>query len=300
VAYYENSPAQPVVEDEMISNGGGRALIALSGEGQQGNLFMDGTTSFVISDFEEEVGRQRIEMEVNGESNLFLELGDFAIGGVEIELADNKDIVFSAQGACLALQVVNDTATLSCYSAGPDCTYDLDGSTATLDVRGKANVNVAQAQVLDSQPIAYEDAFAYYEMIKDQSFDPPMCVMAIIDADGDSYLDQEDIDLCIGETGQVQGCPDSDGDLVPEPLDSCPTVAGLASYNGCPPPDSDRDGLRDNLDACPNLPGPSDNNGCPRDSDRDGVLDDDDRCLNEPGVPENGGCPAVPPRRSPN
>ncbi|HBL79075.1 MAG TPA: cell envelope biogenesis protein OmpA, partial [Aequorivita sp.] len=50
------------------------------------------------------------------------------------------------------------------------------------------------------------------------------------------------------------GCPDTDGDGVPDHLDECPTVAGLAALNGCP--DADGDGIADKDDACPNEAGP--------------------------------------------
>ena len=54
---------------------------------------------------------------------------------------------------------------------------------------------------------------------------------------------------------------DGDGDLIPIEFDRCPTTAGAASCNGCPPElcaDFDRDGIPDELDA---------------DDDNDGYLD---------------------------
>ena len=45
--------------------------------------------------------------------------------------------------------------------------------------------------------------------------------------------------------------------------DKCPTVAGVAQYNGCPVPDTDKDGLNDVEDLCPNEPGPASSKGCP-------------------------------------
>ena len=57
---------------------------------------------------------------------------------------------------------------------------------------------------------------------------------------------------------------DSDGDGIPDRIDSCPHTKGLARFNGCP--DSDGDGIPDNKDACPTVPGPAENHGCPYDS----------------------------------
>jgi OmpA-OmpF porin, OOP family len=98
---------------------------------------------------------------------------------------------------------------------------------------------------------------------------------------------------------------DTDGDLIIDPEDACPTVPGVRTddptTNGCPlPGDRDGDGIADPEDACPDKPGPrSDDpktNGCPPpDRDGDGVLDADDACPDEPGDktddPKTNGCP---------
>jgi outer membrane protein OmpA-like peptidoglycan-associated protein len=122
------------------------------------------------------------------------------------------------------------------------------------------------------------------------------------------------------------GCPlDYDGDGIPDYLDKCPRVPGLAMYQGCPTgrndyspnnnnnnynynsdPDSDNDGVPDSRDKCPNTPinTPVDANGCPIqqvqtnnnadvDSDGDGVPDRIDRCPNTPGPASNRGCPEI-------
>jgi len=86
--------------------------------------------------------------------------------------------------------------------------------------------------------------------------------------------------------------PDSDGDGVDDPQDSCPTQAGLAKYTGCPVPDSDNDGVNDEQDRCPAQAGVARYNGCaPPDTDGDGVRDDTDRCPTEAGLDRYSGCP---------
>ena len=61
-----------------------------------------------------------------------------------------------------------------------------------------------------------------------------------------------------------QGCPDTDGDGIQDSEDKCPTVAGLARYQGCPIPDTDGDGVNDEEDRCPDVPGVIENKGCPK------------------------------------
>jgi len=38
----------------------------------------------------------------------------------------------------------------------------------------------------------------------------------------------------------INGCPDTDGDGIPDKDDSCATVSGIAKYHGCPIPDTTR------------------------------------------------------------
>jgi OmpA-OmpF porin, OOP family len=81
---------------------------------------------------------------------------------------------------------------------------------------------------------------------------------------------------------------DRDGDGIPDNIDRCPDVFGLAAFDGCP--DTDNDGIPDYLDDCPDYPGLPEFNGCP-DSDGDGIPDTEDECPHEPGTRENRGCP---------
>lgn len=45
--------------------------------------------------------------------------------------------------------------------------------------------------------------------------------------------------------------------------DKCPSVPGLARYQGCPIPDTDGDGVNDEEDKCPTIMSTRENNGCP-------------------------------------
>mgnify|MGYP003684603243 CR=1 FL=1 len=108
------------------------------------------------------------------------------------------------------------------------------------------------------------------------------------DTDGDGIYDKDDSCPDVAGLAAFNGCPDADGDGVQDSKDSCPNVAGLAALNGCP--DADGDGIADKDDMCPNEKGSSANRGCP-DSDGDGVVNKDDKCPNVAGPAANGGCP---------
>lgn len=87
---------------------------------------------------------------------------------------------------------------------------------------------------------------------------------------------------------------DTDKDGINDPEDKCPTVPGLARYQGCPIPDTDKDGINDEEDKCPTEPGPASNQGCPLvDTDKDGINDPDDKCPDLFGTVENQGCPEI-------
>jgi OOP family OmpA-OmpF porin len=54
---------------------------------------------------------------------------------------------------------------------------------------------------------------------------------------------------------QTAVAPDSDGDMLPDHADRCPTqpedIDGYQDNDGCPDPDNDRDGIPDRVDKCP-------------------------------------------------
>jgi outer membrane protein OmpA-like peptidoglycan-associated protein len=112
------------------------------------------------------------------------------------------------------------------------------------------------------------------------------------DTDKDGVYD--DVDKCPTVPGlaRYQGCPipDTDGDGINDEEDSCKTVPGLLRYHGCPIPDTDGDGVNDEEDSCKTVPGLKQFNGCP-DTDGDGIPDKDDSCPTVPGVAKYHGCP---------
>jgi outer membrane protein OmpA-like peptidoglycan-associated protein len=117
------------------------------------------------------------------------------------------------------------------------------------------------------------------------------------DTDGDGITD--DVDKCptVKGVAKYEGCPipDTDKDGINDEEDKCPAVPGVARYQGCPIPDTDNDGINDEEDKCPTVAGVARYQGCPiPDTDGDGVNDEEDKCPTVKGVPENQGCPVIP------
>ncbi|MEN8124271.1 MAG: OmpA family protein [Bacteroidota bacterium] len=108
------------------------------------------------------------------------------------------------------------------------------------------------------------------------------------DTDGDGIYDKYDSCPEVAGLEAFNGCPDSDLDGIQDSEDACPNTPGLAELNGCP--DRDGDGIADKDDACPDVVGTVEHNGCP-DADGDGVIDGKDNCPNVAGPAENSGCP---------
>jgi outer membrane protein OmpA-like peptidoglycan-associated protein len=116
------------------------------------------------------------------------------------------------------------------------------------------------------------------------------------DSDNDGLVDSKDKCPTVAGVAKYDGCPvpDTDGDGVNDENDKCPTVKGLAKYQGCPIPDTDKDGVNDEEDKCPTVAGVARYQGCPvPDADGDGVNDEEDKCPTLAGVKENNGCPAI-------
>lgn len=116
------------------------------------------------------------------------------------------------------------------------------------------------------------------------------------DTDGDGIIDADDKCPTIKGLAKYQGCPipDTDKDGINDEEDKCPTVPGLARYQGCPIPDTDKDGINDEEDKCPTVFGVARYQGCPvPDTDGDGTNDEEDKCVTIPGPKENFGCPVI-------
>ncbi len=129
---------------------------------------------------------------------------------------------------------------------------------------------------------------------------PPAPVVAVVvapkDTDGDGVIDDNDKCPSVKGLAKYQGCPipDTDKDGINDEQDKCPTVAGLAKYQGCPIPDTDKDGINDEQDKCPTVAGLARYNGCPiPDTDGDAVNDEEDKCPTVKGTVENNGCPEL-------
>ena len=125
---------------------------------------------------------------------------------------------------------------------------------------------------------------------------PPPPPVVEKDTDGDGILDKNDKCPTVAGVAKYDGCPvpDTDGDGINDENDKCPSVKGLAKYNGCPIPDRDKDGINDEEDKCPDVPGVARYQGCPvPDRDKDGINDEEDKCPDMPGVRENNGCPVI-------
>ncbi len=129
---------------------------------------------------------------------------------------------------------------------------------------------------------------------------PPAPVAPVVvapkDTDGDGVIDDNDKCPTVKGLAKYQGCPipDTDKDGINDEQDKCPTVAGLAKYQGCPVPDTDKDGINDEEDKCPTVAGLARYNGCPiPDTDGDGVNDEEDKCPTVKGTVENNGCPEL-------
>jgi OOP family OmpA-OmpF porin len=116
----------------------------------------------------------------------------------------------------------------------------------------------------------------------------PMLDLPKTDSDMDGVLDEDDLCPTVPGLAVFEGCPDSDGDGVQDSRDDCPSIAGLLEFNGCP--DSDGDGIKDVDDMCPSVPGPVAFKGCP-DTDGDGIEDSLDKCPTFVGLAAFQGCP---------
>lgn len=125
---------------------------------------------------------------------------------------------------------------------------------------------------------------------------PPPIPQAPKDTDSDGIPDDKDKCPTVAGVAKYEGCPvpDTDKDGINDDNDKCPTVPGLAKYEGCPVPDTDKDGINDEDDKCPSVAGVARYEGCPvPDTDKDGINDEEDKCPTVPGVASQQGCPEI-------
>ena len=108
------------------------------------------------------------------------------------------------------------------------------------------------------------------------------------DEDNDGVYDRNDKCPTVFGLAEFDGRPDSDEDGIPDHEDECPDVFGDKELNGCP--DADKDGVPDKLDKCMYIKGLAKHQGCP-DTDGDGIIDQRDGCPNIAGPLSNNGCP---------
>lgn len=107
------------------------------------------------------------------------------------------------------------------------------------------------------------------------------------DTDGDGVKDKNDKCPTVAGLAKFDGCPDTDEDGIVDADDKCPKTAGIAQFNGCP--DTDGDGVKDSEDKCPDVKGLTTLNGCP-DADGDGITDLEDACPTIKGEAKFKGC----------
>ncbi len=125
---------------------------------------------------------------------------------------------------------------------------------------------------------------------------PPAPMVVEKDSDADGIMDSKDKCPTVAGLAKYNGCPipDTDGDGINDENDKCIKQKGIAKYSGCPIPDTDKDGINDEEDKCITVAGLARYGGCPiPDTDNDGVNDEDDKCPNEVGTNANNGCPEI-------
>jgi OOP family OmpA-OmpF porin len=157
-------------------------------------------------------------------------------------------------------------------------------------------------------PITYETAnyhffnsFGIYGAVGKKKEEPVKVIEVPVaeppkDSDGDGIIDDKDKCPTVPGVAKYDGCPvpDTDKDGINDDNDKCPTVPGVARYQGCPIPDTDKDGINDEEDKCPSVPGVARYQGCPiPDTDGDGINDEEDKCPQLAGTKENMGCPEI-------
>lgn len=225
-------------------------------------------------------------------SNKFLLEAD---AGVNIKLLTDKYFMVPYLNVGLGASMYGGTYFAAYVPIGGGLQFKLgEGSFLNTQLNYRSEVSA-----LSTRHINYSIGFS--APLKERKPEPvvvaaPPPPPAPVDTDGDGIFDNVDKCPTVPGVAKYQGCPvpDTDGDGINDDNDKCPTVKGLAKYDGCPIPDTDKDGINDEEDKCPTVPGLARYQGCPiPDTDADGINDEEDKCPNVKGVRENNGCPAL-------
>jgi len=174
-----------------------------------------------------------------------------------------------------------------------ECPTDKEDKDGIADEDGCAELDYDRDQIPDDV-----DGCPLEPETENQYKDDDGCPDEVADTDGDGFFDEQD--KCPTLAGKmrrkdVMGCPDKDGDYVPDDRDQCldgPNAKedsdGFEDLDGCLDPDNDGDGVPDLMDECSNFAetknGYQDEDGCPdvgEDEDSDGIPDDEDDCRNQ-------------------
>ncbi|MBN1565596.1 MAG: serine/threonine-protein phosphatase, partial [Anaerolineae bacterium] len=127
------------------------------------NLFLRAESVIEISDIEP----QAAEVFIEPNSDLFIETGQFAAGGVMVW--QSRDIEFKSNGTCIAADYRStpDNLTFYCFGADNDsCTYSLERNKPQLLGPNKSvTISLTTGIALGTNDILYEQALAYYKFV---------------------------------------------------------------------------------------------------------------------------------------
>lgn len=216
--------------------------------------------------------------------NLFIK---FKANNGKLLKEDAKIAPYVFAGLGDAISKTTDLTTNTTGKSVVDFNFPLGvGFNIPLNERWNANVeshyNYSFSDFYDNNTsMQFGDQFLFNTIGVSYNFSPGK------DSDGDGISDKKDACPTVAGLAKFNGCPDSDNDGIVDAEDACPKVAGLSQFNGCP--DTDGDGVKDSEDKCPNIKGLTTLNGCP-DTDGDGITDAEDACPKVAGELKFNGC----------
>jgi serine/threonine protein phosphatase PrpC len=273
-----------------LSIAGEKAFLGSGGVAQPGNVYLQADTQAQISRVVDPPATPSFDMLLYPPTgDIFVNTGEYQTGGVSVSLLQNEGIKFEAQTQCIAAKQIpkdvtkpndKDKVAFTCFTGYQgDCTYKFPGAEPEVMPIGKrVLLDIENRQWIEDGPIQYSEVKSYVDTVLKltNNIDQVKCLNPYLDADGDGLTPlTSPADQCPNDAGpaKTNGCPDKDGDGVPDNQDQCPAVVGDPAFKGCPPPtatplpDIDGDGLSGAADLCPAQPGPKTNNGCPASSE---------------------------------